>query len=312
VSTRHLPALITGCLLLTGQTCLAADVYVCSDANGQKKFQDHPCDGNAPALKAGPTPHSTAETQAARQECEDWSQIGYLAAAARDAKQPQQQLLERYGRDGLDDGERAAIEWAYREHTTPPHKIKEAIRRDCLSERLQESGPRLFAHQPEKKTNEFQLAGHKYLVHASSPWVVDNTQSGTSSAQFHLFANGSDSGKMQAYCRVESKIPTDPELRTRLLNANANADLTHADKLKVITEKYADGQLSYARLPVKKHKNPLSPGQVLREPNYLLNGLLIRGVMQCNITTETFLEDGPAQQGAIETMRFVLEKPAEH
>ena len=300
--------LISLLAMLSPTATSAADVHRCQGKDGQLVFQDHPCDGSA-AIITGPTPSEPlSEQQAARQQCEEWSQIGYLAAVARDAKQPQQQLLERYGRDGLDDGERAAIDWAYRESTVAPTGIKRDIRQDCLRERLQETNSVRFGYDPEKRPGEFTVGEQKFHISSSNPWVLDHTSSGKTHANIQLFATGGDPGRMHGLCRIEtealSKEKAEAQLRANALTNEA--DLNTVSNPVVKQERYADGQLSYISLPLRQ--SPGSAGAELKLPRYITHGVYTKGTLRCDYRAETYLPDGPAQRAAIGIMRSVLQR----
>lgn len=292
-------------VMLSPVAANAAEVFRCPGKDGQVVFQDHPCDGSTAAITAPEPTTPLSEQQTARQECEEWSQIGYLAAVARDAKQPQQQMLERYGRDGLTDGERAAIDWAYRESTVAPTNIKRDIRQDCLHERLQETNFVRFGYDPEKKPGDFDIAEQKFHILSSPPWVLDNTRSDKTHANIQLFATGGDPGRMHGLCRIENQVLSKEEAEAQLrANALTNeTDLSSTRDPVVKHQQYADGMFSHISLPLRQ--SPGSVGADLKLPRYITHGVYTNGTLRCDYRAETYLPDGPAQREAISIMRSV-------
>lgn len=285
----------------------AADTYRCA-SNGKVTFQDHPCDDAAPPITAPPAKTTPLERQAAQHDCEEWSQLGYLAAVARDAKQPQQSVLERYGRDGLEDGERAAIDWAYRNYTTSPELIKRLIREDCLRERLQEHRAPIFQKNPDKQPGDFTIGDRRFHAVAMHPWILDNTQSGKTSATLQFFANPPDEGKMYGACRT-----TDQELsreqateQLRTVAMSSNVDLSAITEPNVAHTPYGTGVFIHTTLPLRRAPNRTNT--VLKEARYVTFGLLTKDGMRCDFRVETYLLDGPAQRSAITTMQTVHRK----
>ena len=306
MSLGQLTVSALGALLwLSSHAATAADVYRCPGKDGQQVFQDHPCDGSAAAIAAPAPSHTQQEQQIARHDCEEWSQMGYLAAVARDANQAQQQVLERYGRDGLSDGERAAIDWAYRESTTPPTGIKRDIRQDCLRERLQENRTVQYGYQSEKRPGDFSIGEQKFNVQALNPWILDNTQSGKINANLHFFANGGDPGKMHGLCRLVD-VPLPADKANAQLRANAltqEVDLNGVSEPVVKHEAYANGFFSHITLPLRKAPN--SADAALKLPRYITHGLYLKDKLRCDFRAETYLPDGPAQRSAVNSMHSV-------
>ncbi|MFZ5843844.1 MAG: DUF4124 domain-containing protein [Pseudomonadota bacterium] len=303
------PAMQSLLLLFVSTASFGAEVHRCQNEAGQLVFQDHPCDSGNAAITAPAPTTSVAEQQSARQECEQWSQLGYLAAVARDAKQPQQHVLERYGRDGLDDGERAAIDWAYRESSTAPTEIKRAIRQDCLRERLQESNSVRFGYDPEKRPGDFLIGSAKFHLASLTPWVLDHTQSGKTHANLQLFATGGDPGRMYGLCRLEQE-PLDQQKAEATLRASAltsEADPASLHQPVVSHQPHADGLFSYISLPLRPA--PDRSAAELKLPRHITHGLYSKGSLHCQYRVETYLPDGPARRAALDTMRSVYPRP---
>lgn len=296
-------------LLLPGAGTAA--VYQCLQ-DGQKIFQDHPCGSPQQAVTSPAEPQSEPDRLAARQDCEHWAQLGYQAAVARDRRESQEAVLARLGQDGLDDGEREAVNWAFREFHSSPEHIKRIIRADCLQEQLQESPRPLFAGNKRKQPGEFAIGDKRYVLSSMQPWTIDHTQSGKLDAAVYLFATGADPGKITIMCKVADSRLSDDAADQQLLNAALNTSALATDNPypKIVRQQYANGSFRYLVRPLPVAKG--SADAVLKQPRHIVYGLYDKDELRCSSRIETYLPNGPAQTKGIQlvtTIFALAEKP---